>query len=68
MGLRKSINIKNTESMTSIKQIKTKRRTKMTPSTIIQENIFPSFDNSIHETEKPVLITYQAIPISLFNK
>jgi hypothetical protein len=60
MGLRKPINTKTIESMTSIKQIKTKRRNKIT----IQENTFSSFD----ETEKPVLITYQAIPISISNK
>jgi hypothetical protein len=56
MGLRKPRNIKKSETITSIKQIKTKRRTKT-----IRKSTFPS-------SEKPVLITYQAIPVSVLNK
>ncbi len=58
MGLRKPINTKKPASMASIKQIKIKRRTSITPAS----------DNFFNETEKPVLITYQAIPISVFDK
>jgi len=68
MGLRKPINTKKSASIMSIKQIKTKRRTKTTPATLNQGSIFSSSDDFINETEKPVLITYQAIPISVFNK
>ena len=60
MGLRKT-----TESMTSIKQIKRKRRTRIKSSTVFQENRFSLFNDSIHhlKTQKPTLITYHAVPI-----
>ncbi|CAF4667772.1 unnamed protein product [Rotaria sp. Silwood1] len=69
MGLRKPVNIKKSKSLTSIKQIKTKRSSKTKPPNIIQENVLLSSDNSIqfltnNEHEKPILITYQAVPIS----
>jgi hypothetical protein len=73
MGLRKSLNNKKTESVTSIKQIKTKRKTKIIPSSMYQQNTRRSFDNSVqrtrnNENEKPELIMYQAVPISIFNR
>ncbi len=73
MGLRKPINIKKTESITSIKQIKTTRRTKIEPSRTVQANTLLLSDDSVQylkntENEKPVLITYQAVPGSVFNK
>ena len=73
MGLRKPLNNKKTESMTSIKQIKTKRKTKMMPSSMFQQNTLRSFDGPIqhmrnNENEKLELITYEAVPISIFNR
>lgn len=68
MEIRKPIITKKKESMTLIKQIKTKRRTKITPPPEIEANTLSSFDDSISETAKPILINYQAIPISVFHK
>ncbi|CAF0810176.1 unnamed protein product [Rotaria sordida] len=73
MILRKPINIKQPKTITSIKQIKTKYKNKIQSSNIGQENVLLSSNDSIqyltnNEYEKPILITYQAVPVSKFNK
>jgi hypothetical protein len=61
MGLRKSGNLEKPQSTTSIKQIKRKRKIKTKPSSTPQEN---TDDSLQYFNEKPILITYQAVPIS----
>jgi hypothetical protein len=61
MGLRKSGNLEKPQSTTSIKQIKRKRKIKTKPSSAPQEN---THDSLQYFNEKPILITYQAVPIS----
>ncbi|CAF1636009.1 unnamed protein product [Rotaria magnacalcarata] len=69
MGLRKPVAIKQSEQI----PIKIKRRTKTKPAVNVPKNIVLSSHDSTpclthDEFEKPVLINYQAVPISVLNK
>ncbi|CAF3948406.1 unnamed protein product [Rotaria magnacalcarata] len=69
MGLRKPVAIKQSEQI----PIKIKRRTKTKPAANVPKNIVLSSHDSTpclthDEFEKPVLINYQAVPISVLNK
>ncbi|UJR26840.1 hypothetical protein I4U23_008152 [Adineta vaga] len=70
MGLRKPINIKKTESITSIKKIAMKRaKNTKRPTTIQYDSFQTSDEDSIeysknYQSEQPVLISYQAVTVS----
>ena len=74
MKLRKPMNTKKAESIISTKtKRKTNRNIKTMSSTLAQENSCLSSNDSVqclrnNENEKLMLISYQAVPISKFNR
>ncbi|CAF0733785.1 unnamed protein product [Adineta ricciae] len=68
MSLRKPVNIKKVESVTSLKKIKTKR-VRSTKRSIPQTSVESSISHPKNtRNEQPVLINYQIVPISSLSR
>jgi hypothetical protein len=73
MGLRKPISANKSESVTSMKKIKTKRVTRATRAAAITLDSVQTPDRSVRhseidQNERPALVTYEAVPIFVMNK